>query len=77
MDFSLSEDQKMLKAMLRDFATKELEPVAAQIDEAAEYPAEQVSKVLVAFGVAGASLLHALLVRGLYNLPVDRYAFHV
>ncbi|MFC1993284.1 acyl-CoA dehydrogenase family protein [Chloroflexota bacterium] len=45
MDFSLTEDQKMLKAMLRDFATKELEPVAAKIDETSEFPAEQVKKV--------------------------------
>jgi len=45
MDFSLSEDQKMLKTMLRDFAKKELEPVAAQIDETEEFPAEQVRKI--------------------------------
>ena len=32
MDFLLTEEQKMLKAMIQDFATKELEPVAAQID---------------------------------------------
>ena len=45
MDFSLTEDQKMLKTMVRDFATKELEPVAAQIDEIGEFPAEQVRKI--------------------------------
>ncbi|MFC2001401.1 acyl-CoA dehydrogenase family protein, partial [Chloroflexota bacterium] len=45
MDFSLTEDQKMLQTMLRDFAAKELEPVAARIDETAEYPAEEVRKI--------------------------------
>lgn len=45
MDFSLTEDQKMLKTMLHDFATKELEPIAAHIDETAEYPAEAVRKI--------------------------------
>ena len=45
MDFLLTEDQKMLRAMVRDFATKELEPVAARIDEIGEYPAEQVKKI--------------------------------
>jgi len=45
MDFSLTEDQKMLKTMVRDFATKELEPIAAQIDETGEFPAEQVRKM--------------------------------
>ena len=45
MDFTLTEDQKMLRTMLRDFATKELEPIAAQIDEAGGYPAEPVRKI--------------------------------
>lgn len=45
MDFSLTEEQKMLKAMVRDFATKELEPIAAQIDEEASFPAESVKKM--------------------------------
>jgi len=35
MDFSLTEDQKMLKTMVREFAEKELEPIAAEIDEEA------------------------------------------
>ncbi len=45
MDFALTEDQKMLKAMLRDFTTKELEPIAAQIDEEARFPAESIKKM--------------------------------
>jgi butyryl-CoA dehydrogenase len=44
MDFSLTEDQKMLRTMVRDFAEKELEPIAAEIDEAATFPAESVRK---------------------------------
>jgi butyryl-CoA dehydrogenase len=44
MDFSLTEDQKMLKTMVRDFAEKELEPIAAQIDEEARFPEESVRK---------------------------------
>ncbi|HEY33449.1 MAG TPA: acyl-CoA dehydrogenase [Dehalococcoidia bacterium] len=44
MDFSLTEDQKMLRAMVRDFAEKELEPIAAEIDEEARFPAESVQK---------------------------------
>ena len=35
MDFSLAEDQKMLRTMVREFAEKELEPIAAEIDEEA------------------------------------------
>jgi len=45
MDFSLTEEQKMLKAMVRDFAEKELEPIAAQIDEEARFPAESINKM--------------------------------
>ena len=54
MDFSLNEEQKMLKAMVRDFAEKELEPIAAQIDEEARFPAEQV-KQMMELGLAGTS----------------------
>ncbi len=42
MDFSLTEDQKMLRTMVRDFAEKELEPIAAEIDEAATFPDESI-----------------------------------
>lgn len=54
MDFSLTEEQKMLRAMVRDFAEKELEPVAAQIDEEARFPAEQIEK-MVELGLTGIS----------------------
>ncbi len=45
MDFTLNEEQKMLRTMVRDFAEKELEPIAAQIDEDAAFPAESVRKM--------------------------------
>lgn len=35
----------MLKALVRDFTTKELEPIAAQIDEEARFPAESIKKM--------------------------------
>ncbi len=44
MNFSLTEDQIMLRTMVRDFAEKELEPIAAEIDEAGTFPAENVRK---------------------------------
>jgi butyryl-CoA dehydrogenase len=44
MDFGLSEDQKMLRAMVREFAEKELEPIAARTDEAGTFPAGAVKK---------------------------------
>ncbi len=53
MDFELTEDQKMLKTMVQDFATKELEPIAAQVDEEARFPAESVKK-MAKLGLMGA-----------------------
>ncbi len=45
MDFELTEEQKMLRAMVRDFANKELEPIAAEIDEEARFPAESFKRM--------------------------------
>lgn len=44
MDFSLGEDQKMLRGMVREFAEKELEPIAAKTDEEARFPASAIKK---------------------------------
>lgn len=52
MDFSLTEEQKMLKTMVADFASKELEPIAAQIDEESRFPAESIPK-MAALGLPG------------------------
>ncbi|MFC1925611.1 acyl-CoA dehydrogenase [Chloroflexota bacterium] len=53
MDFSLTEDQQMFQRMVRDFATKEIEPIAARIDETEEFPSECINKMaeLGLFGV--------------------------
>jgi len=45
MDFTLTEEQKMFKALAADFAAKELEPIAAQIDREARFPAESIKKM--------------------------------
>ncbi len=38
MDFSLTDSQKMLRTTVHDFAEKELEPIAAEIDEHSRFP---------------------------------------
>ncbi|GAJ00265.1 unnamed protein product, partial [marine sediment metagenome] len=53
--FSLTEEQKMLKTMVQDFATKELEPIAAQIDEESRFPAESIKK-MAELGLTGLGL---------------------
>ncbi len=45
MDFSFTEEQKMLRTTVRDFANKELEPIAAKIDETTDFPWESVRKM--------------------------------
>ncbi|MDP6783703.1 MAG: acyl-CoA dehydrogenase family protein [Dehalococcoidia bacterium] len=45
MDFSLSEEHQMFQTMVRDFATKEIEPHAARIDEEEEFPIDNVRKM--------------------------------
>ena len=38
MDFQLTEEHKMFQTTVRDFAKKELEPIAERIDANEEYP---------------------------------------
>ncbi len=45
MDFKLTEEQKMIQAMARDFAQKEIKPIAARIDEEAIFPVETVKRM--------------------------------
>jgi alkylation response protein AidB-like acyl-CoA dehydrogenase len=45
MEFDFTEEQKMLQTTLREFATAELEPVAAQIDKSGEFPAAEIKKM--------------------------------
>ena len=45
MDFALTQDQKMVRDMVREFAVNELEPVAAEIDESREFPTATLRKM--------------------------------
>ncbi len=45
MDFDLTTDQKMLQKMVREIATKELEPVASEIDKSGEFPWDNIKKL--------------------------------
>lgn len=45
MDFKLSEDQKLIRDMVREFAQKELPDLAAQIDEKPGFPHQIISKM--------------------------------
>jgi butyryl-CoA dehydrogenase len=45
MRFELTEDQKMIQQMVREFAEKEVAPLAAQIDAEARYPEETIKKM--------------------------------
>ena len=45
MDFKLTQEQEMLRKMLRDFGEKEVTPFAADIDKTKEFPWEIIKKM--------------------------------
>jgi butyryl-CoA dehydrogenase len=45
MHFDLTEDQQLIRQTARDFATREIEPVAAALDKEARWPTEIVSQM--------------------------------
>ncbi len=45
MDFQLSESQLMIQKVMRDFAEKEVAPIAAEIDKTERFPIENVKKM--------------------------------
>jgi len=55
MDFQLTEEQKMFQTTVRDFAKRELEPIAERIDINEEYPWDNIKK-LAHLGVTGLTI---------------------
>jgi alkylation response protein AidB-like acyl-CoA dehydrogenase len=45
MDLKLTEEHRLLQDMARDFAQKEIAPIAAEVDEAGRFPTETVKKM--------------------------------
>ncbi|MBI2866187.1 MAG: acyl-CoA dehydrogenase family protein, partial [Chloroflexi bacterium] len=45
MDFELSEQHLALRAMVRDFAEKEIAPVAQHLDQSAQFPYDLVRQM--------------------------------
>jgi len=55
MDFQLTENQKMFQTTVRDFAKRELEPIAERIDANEEYPFDSIKK-LAQLGITGLTI---------------------
>lgn len=45
MNFSLTKEQEMVRKVMREFAEKEVKPIAAEIDETERFPRENVEKM--------------------------------
>lgn len=45
MDFKLTEEQELIRASVREFAQKYLEPIAEEIDEESRYPKEVMDQI--------------------------------
>lgn len=52
MDFSLTREQELFLHMIRDFAEKEVKPIAAEVDEDERFPLETVEK-MAKMGIMG------------------------
>jgi alkylation response protein AidB-like acyl-CoA dehydrogenase len=52
MDFDLTEEQRIIQKTIRDFATKELAPVADELDEKEEFP-HQIFQRISELGLLG------------------------
>lgn len=52
MDFSLSKTEILFRQMIREFAEKEVKPLAAEIDEEERFPLETVEK-MARLGIMG------------------------
>jgi alkylation response protein AidB-like acyl-CoA dehydrogenase len=55
MDVVLSEEQALFQRTIREFATKEIEPHAARLDETGEFPAESIRK-MAELGLTGLTI---------------------
>ena len=55
MDFSLSKEHEMARTLFREFAEKEVKPLAQEVDEKEEFPRETVKKMAKA-GFLGISI---------------------
>nr|WP_320117270.1 acyl-CoA dehydrogenase [uncultured Marinifilum sp.] len=52
MDFSLTKEQMLFQQMIKDFAEREVKPLAAEIDEQERFPIETVEK-MAKIGIMG------------------------
>jgi alkylation response protein AidB-like acyl-CoA dehydrogenase len=59
LSFELTEEQLAVREMVRDFAEREIRPIAAKIDETHEFPAENVRK-MAELGLMGMIVPEAL-----------------
>jgi butyryl-CoA dehydrogenase len=55
MDFRLTEDDEMIRTTVRDFARKEIAPIADELEQKEEYPYE-ILKKLSALGITGLTI---------------------
>ena len=55
MDFQLTQEQKMIKDMVEDFAAKEIKPLAEKVDKEHYYPKETIAK-LAELGLMGVAV---------------------
>ena len=69
MKLELNDQQKMIQKMVREFAEKEVGPIAAELDKKEEYPTKNLEK-MAKLGLLGAIIPTEYGGAGLDTVPV-------
>ena len=67
MDFTLDKKHEMARQLFRDFAEKEVKPLAIEVDETEEFPRVTVDKMIKA------GLMGFVAGGGLFNTTIEGY----
>ena len=76
LDFSFTEEQKMFRKTLREFALRELLPLYGHWDRTAEYPREQIKKILKLITTGLSPEEHTLIHAGITAEEIARGDFN-
>jgi len=71
MDFDLAPEHDMIRQSVRDFAEREIRPVAAHVDKTGEFPRETIAKM------AGLGLLGLLIPQEFEGAGLDAVALSI
>lgn len=63
MDFTLSEEHRMIQQSIRKFCERELDPIAGQIDQDGRFPMDVYRKLGQEYGGSGMDLMSTYVIK--------------